>query len=590
MTASEDDEIVFVGETRAAGGAGEGEARGVKRGRYDGTMDTLAYQALDAQDAKTNANETEAPHPPATATPNTTRDPPLFRLFRTEHISNSHNDGCVTVSDLVRGPVKWGVVSNFKIDLDFISHAAPELLTIPRIHWLHGQPDVPEWTKENLPNKIEDKTWTFLKPQVPNYGTHHSKFFLLVYPAGVRVVVSTANLCRMDLTVMSNAAWWQDFPLKSEQQLQNHASSEFEEDLLLYLNRLRWVGGEETNEDGERVLVGPEAFRAFDYSGAGAKLIRSVPVRHNSVEETSWGHPALHRALQKQKFPKEFEKSPVLGQFSSMGSFSEKWLNDEFRGSLCGGVIEGPDKKPLGKGQLNLIWPTKQEVRQSLAGYVSGGSIPGSAKNVNKPHVRSKLHTWSANGSQNSENNSDTPTDDNPCGRRQAVPHIKTFARYLEDKKNGAKLAWVFLGSHNLSGAAWGKFEHGNSQLNLLSYELGVLLLPSLVGTRVEKPFCVVAASAQLAVEEVGPAMQCLAGARPCVAHGRSGKEVVFRHATTVVPKDVSLSEGTSVSTVFAPLPYHVPPRRYGPHDVPWTFDETHLKPDWTGQQWHPRG
>ena len=70
----------------------------------------------------------------------------------------------------------------------------------------------------------------------------------------------------------------------------------------------------------------------------------------------------------------------------------------------------------------------------------------------------------------------------------------------------------------------------------------------------------------------------------------RSGKEVVFRHATTVVPKDVSLSEGTSVSTVFAPLPYHVPPRRYGPHDVPWTFDETHLKPDWTGQQWHPRG
>ena len=309
MTASEDDEIVFVGETRAAGGAGEGEARGVKRGRYDGTMDTLAYQALDAQDAKTNANETEAPHPPATATPNTTRDPPLFRLFRTEHISNSHNDGCVTVSDLVRGPVKWGVVSNFKIDLDFISHAAPELLTIPRIHWLHGQPDVPEWTKENLPNKIEDKTWTFLKPQVPNYGTHHSKFFLLVYPAGVRVVVSTANLCRMDLTVMSNAVWWQDFPLKSEQQVQNHASSEFEEDLLLYLNRLRWVGGEETNEDGERVLVGPEAFRAFDYSGAGAKLIRSVPVRHNSVEETSWGHPALHRAYRNKNFPKN-SKSP----------------------------------------------------------------------------------------------------------------------------------------------------------------------------------------------------------------------------------------------------------------------------------------
>ena len=539
--------------------------------------------------------------------------------------------------------------------------ASPELLTIPRIVFLHGQDDVPQWTRQNAPNKITEKQWSFLKPQVPQWGTHHSKFFLLVFPAGCRVVVMTANLCQLDLTVMSNAVWWQDFPKKTPAQLARHASSEFEEDLLLYLNRLGWRGGDELLADStEKELVGPEAFRQFDFSGAGAKLIRSVPGRHKTNERTCWGHPALHRALEKQRFPKEFKGSPVLGQFSSMGSFSEKWLDDEFCVSLCGGVVKGTestegtgtastgtasttpsadkqnnfrsassellaqkstDASKLGKGALHLIWPTKNEIRDSLAGYVSGGSIPGSAKNVGKTHVLPKLHKWST-----SSGHETSTRDDHPFGRRRAVPHIKTFARYLagdgdtgededertEDERTketengkgkdtakdptkgssigaGTKLAWVFLGSHNLSGAAWGKFELNNTQLNLLSYELGVLLTPNLVGKRVSTPFCVIAASALLAGQAVDlPGMTCLAGARPFDGGSEKSKEVEFRHASAV--NTVGSSGTASGNTAFAPLPYHVPPPRYETDDKPWTFDETHAEPDWRGQTWDPRG
>jgi tyrosyl-DNA phosphodiesterase-1 len=254
-----DDEIVFVGETRD-GGALESDA---KRVRYD----AMNGPAL-GRSTETPARTEFVPDPTAER-----HAPPLFRLFKTE---NTHNEACVSVSDLVRGPVRWAVVSNFKIDLDFMQDHAPELLAIPRVHWLHGQDDLPSWIRTHCPNKTRSGEWTTLKPATPQWGTHHSKFFLLVFPAGVRVVVHTANLCFGDLSAMSNAAWWQDFPAKTPGARAAHETSEFEEDLVRYLHRTGWRGRDEGSRFGH---VGPEAFRAFDFAGAGAKLIGSVPGR-----------------------------------------------------------------------------------------------------------------------------------------------------------------------------------------------------------------------------------------------------------------------------------------------------------------------
>ena len=53
--------------------------------------------------------------------------------------------------------------------------------------------------------------------------------------------------------------------------------------------------------------------------------------------------------------------------------------------------------------------------------------------------------------------------------RSRVMPHVKTFARY---RPEDASVAWVILGSHNLSGAAWGRLEKNGAQVNILSYEL----------------------------------------------------------------------------------------------------------------------
>ena len=46
------------------------------------------------------------------------------------------------------------------------------------------------------------------------------------------------------------------------------------------------------------------------------------------------------------------------------------------------------------------------------------------------------------------------------------------------------QLAYFILTSHNLSMAAWGALQKGGQQLHIRSYELGVLLLPSLEQAR----------------------------------------------------------------------------------------------------------
>ena len=60
------------------------------------------------------------------------------------------------------------------------------------------------------------------------------------------------------------------------------------------------------------------------------------------------------------------------------------------------------------------------------------------------------------------------------------MPHIKTFARYSNDF---SKLYWFLLTSSNLSKAAWGKYEKNETQIHVMSYEIGVLFIPSIVSS-----------------------------------------------------------------------------------------------------------
>ena len=367
-----------------------------------------------------------------------------------------------------------------------------------------------------------------------------------MYDTGVRVCVHTANLIHGDVRKRTNAAWCQDFPNKSAADLGR--KSEFERDLGRYLATLGWK--DETCAlpgAGGDVVVGPSAMSRFDFSGAGAKLIASVPGRWvGSAMMRDYGHTGVRHALAGMTFPAKFKRAPVVCQFTSVGATTEKWMGEMARsfGAGAAGSDDAIEKlkfessfgkssgnpfstaaekgvPSLGDGELKLVWPTMGEVRGSNLGYATGGSIPGATDKISREHVRRRLHRWREQYSSDETRPTklpDPPASTDPTGRGRVMPHVKTFARYAPGAPHD--LAWVIVGSHNLSGAAWGRLEKNETQIAILSYELGVLLSPRLIGeTRVSAPFTCTPGAVSHRGEAV-PRCLCLANARPATSDG----------------------------------------------------------------------
>ncbi|KAJ7404715.1 tyrosyl-DNA phosphodiesterase 1 isoform X3 [Willisornis vidua] len=194
-------------------------------------------------------------------------------------------------------------------------------------------------------------------------------------------------------------------------------------------------------------------------------LLGSTPGRYQGSDKEKWGHLRLRKLLRDHALPIPAQESwPLVGQFSSIGSMGadgSKWLCSEFQESL---VAAGRSVTTFHKSDvpLHLVYPTVNNVRQSLEGYPGiwdrfseRGFLPSSGMEL--------LNKWSAEVS----------------GRTHAMPHIKTYMRLSSDFQ---KIAWFLVTSANLSKAAWGALEKNGSQLMIRSYELGVLFLPSAFG------------------------------------------------------------------------------------------------------------
>ncbi|XP_071934945.1 tyrosyl-DNA phosphodiesterase 1 [Coffea arabica] len=459
--------------------------------------------------------------------------PSTFRLLRVQGLPAWANTNTVSINDVIQGNVILAILSNYMVDIDWLLSACPLLKKVPNVLVIHGESDgILEYMKRKKP-----ASWILHKPPLPiSFGTHHSKAMLLVYPQGVRVVVHTANLIHVDWNNKSQGLWMQDFPWKD-----NNGASKgcgFESDLIDYLTMLKWP---EFNVDLPALgsySIKPSFFKKFDYTSAVVRLIASVPGYHSGSNLKKWGHMKLRTVLQECTFSEEFQKSPLVYQFSSLGSLDEKWML-EFASSMSAGVTR--DKKPLGVGEPLIIWPTVEDVRNSLEGYAAGNAIPSPLKNVEKAFLKKYWAKWKANHS----------------GRCRAMPHIKTFTRY-----NGQNLAWFLLTSANLSKAAWGALQKGNSQLMIRSYELGVLFLPSSI-----KPGC---------------GFSCTDIAKSSDDNGGLQKS-----SETKRMKLVTLNwQGDQTEVIQLPVPYELPPKPYSREDVPWSWDRHYAEKDVYGQVW----
>ncbi|XP_071413789.1 tyrosyl-DNA phosphodiesterase 1 isoform X2 [Pithys albifrons albifrons] len=384
-----------------------------------------------------------------------------FRFFLTKvsGIEQSYNSRALHIKDIL-SPLFGTLISsaqfNYCIDVGWLVRQYPQEFRKKPLLIVHGEKR--ESKAELLAQARPYENISFCQAKLDiAFGTHHTKMMLLLYEEGLRVVIHTSNLIAEDWHQKTQGIWlsplYPKLP-KGTTDCAGESTTNFKSDLISYLMAY--------NSPALKEWI--DLIQEHDLSETRVYLLGSTPGRYQGSDKEKWGHLRLRKLLRDHALPIPAQESwPLVGQFSSIGSMGadgSKWLCSEFQESL---VAAGRSVTTFHKSDvpLHLVYPTVNNVRQSLEGYPAGGSLPYSLQTAQKQlWLHSYFHKWSAEVS----------------GRTHAMPHIKTYMRLSSDFQ---KIAWFLVTSANLSKAAWGALEKNGSQLMIRSYELGVLFLPS---------------------------------------------------------------------------------------------------------------
>ncbi|KAH8582466.1 tyrosyl-DNA phodphodiesterase 1 [Cryptosporidium sp. chipmunk genotype I] len=370
-------------------------------------------------------------------------------------------------------------------------------------------------------NKIINEKISIYSPylKVP-YGVFHPKFILVVFEHlfqpeknFIRFLITSANLFQQDWEFKSQSIWVQDFFQSTEKK-----DSEF----LWYLHEFlkNILNGSKLKE------FWLSKVQEFDFEDATVKLVASVPGYYFDNEMFMWGHLRV-RSLIKSAVSKNLGKSDELSkkkerialQFSSIGRITEKWLYNEFVSSLSETL----------ETKLEIIFPTAEQVINSIEGIEGGGSLPAKKEYICKPWITKLLHKWGVGAMK--ENTT----------AEKVIPHIKTFLKY-KTTDNFIEIIWLVQGSYNLSNAAWGQIQKDGSQYCIRNYELGIFIHKD-----------------QFEFER----------------HFKFDKKEFPKFVWKRKSDSFLISEihTKPIKILNIPLPFELPPKRYSSDDHPWNIE-----------------
>ncbi|CAN8102585.1 unnamed protein product [Discula destructiva] len=473
-----------------------------------------------------------------------------FQLTWIRDLPDAANTDAVTLQDVLRDPLIaecWNF--NYLHDIAFLKAALDEdVRDAVQIHIVHGF-----WKRED-PNRQmlreetnSHKNVTLHCAFMPEmFGTHHSKMLILLrHDNTAQIVIHTANMIPRDWTNMTQAVWRSpQLPLQNKTSQAPSGSvkqapapapaigtgEKFKLDLLNYLR--------EYNQKRNicRSLV--EQLDKHDFSAVQAALIASVPGRHNIHDQSKqikWGWAALKAAL--RTVPVQEGKSEIVVQISSIATLgpTDAWLRKSLFDSL-----KVSKNKVKDEPTFKVVFPTPDEIRQSLDGYDSGASIHTKVQSSQQAKQLLYLKPMFCHWANDAERGGALRDEIQEAGRKRAAPHIKTYIRYGENS-----IDWALTTSANLSKQAWGEAVNEKSgEMRIASWEIGVLVWPSLF-----------AQDAKM----VG----------------------TFQQDTPD-----SNGEGGQTSVVGLRIPYNVPLQLYGPDEKPWVATASYHEPDWKGRIW----
>ncbi|SPN99614.1 related to TDP1 Tyr-DNA phosphodiesterase [Cephalotrichum gorgonifer] len=466
-----------------------------------------------------------------------------FQLIQAQGLPDHLNQDTVTLKDILGDPLIrecWNF--NFMHDIDFIRGAFDEdTRHLVKLHIVHGN-----WKRED-PARVRleaeaachDNVFLHTAFMPEMFGTHHSKMMIILrHDDAAQVIIHTANSIVKDWTTLTNAVWRSPLlPLlkssatKDSGQTYPLGSGErFKEDLLNYLRAY----------DEKRVTCRAltQELSRYDFSSVKGALIASVPGRHRPNSSRPWGWVALKEAL--GGIPTQDEKAEVVVQISSIATLGAKdtWLRDTFFKALS-----ASRSSPTVRPKFKVVYPTADEIRRSIGGYESGGSIHMRTQSQQQEkqleYMKPMFHHWSNDASKGEELED---VEVHNSGRNRVAPHIKTYIR-----QGSNSIDWALLTSANLSKQAWGEAVNSSGEVRLASWEIGVLVWPDILA---------------------------------------EGSVMVGTFQTDTPSRSLAEGAGKGKAVVGLRMPYSMPIQKYGKDEIPWVPSMAHAEPDSLGRAW----
>ena len=298
----------------------------------------------------------------------------------------------------------------------------------------------------------------------------HSKLMLLFHPHKLRIVVPSANLCPYDwgeTGVMENSVFMIDLPRHADGNVSAVEDlTAFGKEIMYFVERM---GLDRKARDG---------MLNFDYSGTSQlAFVHSVGGVSFGEDIKRTGHMGLNKAitelgLQTQNLQIDFAAS-------SIGSLNDEFLNIIHRSAQGHGIesIPTPAKKTTNTPSTNttnikdvfrIYFPTLDTVKASNRGTDSGGTICLQRQWFTSPKFPQSCFR------------------DYRSLRPGMLSHNKIL--YARGRRTGGgggggddrAVAWVYVGSANLSESAWGKMtfdrQRKEAKMSCRNWECGVVI------------------------------------------------------------------------------------------------------------------
>jgi tyrosyl-DNA phosphodiesterase-1 len=388
-----------------------------------------------------------------------------------------------------------------------------------------------------------------------------------------------------DWTNMTQAVWRSPLlPLQpstgNPSQKESHrigTGKRFKVDLMRYIDAYGW-----------RLSELKTQLQNYDFSAICAAFIGSTPSREKPSAakpdlETSWGWPGVQQILSTVPIisaatsADEEEAAPdIIIQISSIATLgaNSTWL-DNFQHALWKRSSER-DTDALAylyDPTLNIIWPTVEEIRTSLDGYSSGGSIhmktQSKAQEKQLEYLRPYFCHWKHMDDSTMPFGHTTTNATRRALRGPAAPHIKTYIRFHDQSQR--RIDWAMVTSANLSKQAWGDVENKDGKVWIQSWECGVVVWPELFSPS----FSGKTSEGKERQEEHEVQMVPV-----------FGKDLPSEDDVEKKVGDVSEEKVKKKIVVGLRMPYDLPLEPYAEDDVPWTPHMAYDEPDWMGTVW----